>query len=89
MTDAPAPDRTYNGWAIIRTDAVAKARRRQMRALRARSSGFGRALVDLSFKACSCSTRPSLHAGEAKAPSIAHELAKTESFAATRRHRGW
>lgn len=87
---APAPERTYNGWTIVRTDDLKK--RAVVKCQRCERVGQAsvESLVDLSFKACSCSTRSSLHAGsDVKAPSIAHEITKTESFSAARRHRGY
>ena len=59
---APAPDRTYNGWTIVRTDALQRrAVVKCQRSIVAQASV--ESLVDLSFKACGCSTRPSQHAG--------------------------
>jgi hypothetical protein len=81
-------DRTYNGWAIIRTDALGKRAVVKCSKCSIVAQASVESLVDLSFKACGCSTRPSQHAG-AKAPSLAHEITKTELFAATRRHHGW
>jgi hypothetical protein len=90
IMSTPASDLTYNGWLIVRTDAIGKRAVVKCQRCERVAQASVESLVDLSFKACGCSTRPSPHAGsDVKAPSIAHEITKTESFSAARRHRGY
>ena len=83
----PAPGDLINGWCVAQLDKMQKRA-----SVRCSACGFTlfasvEALVDASLRRCDCVKRPSAHSGDEASP-FAHELAKTESFAAARRHRG-